>query len=145
MLSPRLTGASRSDVSNSAFEAGLYRVAFDGKASYPLGGRFEALLSFPEIDDGQPWDTASDGAASADTTIRVASIAYDFTGGTIEQLMTVTCVGNHNLAIGQYVRIRMDSDLTASTAFATGSTIGAINAEYKVEVITEGNVFDPPA
>lgn len=141
LAATRQDGATRSAVNNSAYTPGQYRIAFDGKASYPGGDRFEALLTFPPIANGQPWDTASDGAASADTTIRVTSIQYDHAGGNLAQEMLVTCDIPHNLAVGQYVRIRMDSDLTATDAFATGSTIGAINAEYPVAFISEANIF----
>lgn len=141
LAATRQDGVSRIDVNNSAYTPGQYRISFDGKGTYAGGDRFEALLTFPPIANGQPWNTVSDGAGSADTTIRVTSILYDHTGGNVEQQMAITCVGPHNLAVGQYVRLRMDSDLTLTTAFATGSTIGAINAEFRVAFITSTVAF----
>jgi hypothetical protein len=55
--------------------------------------------------------------------------------------MECTTAAAHNLAVGQYVEIVMDSDLTASTAFATDSTIGAISGEYRVAAVIQANKF----
>lgn len=136
----RQDGATRVRVPNSGFDPGTYRVQFES-SSYPGGGEFTVDLRFPALPTDADWDKASDGAGADVAGVRAASMAYDHTGGNIEQELTVTTESAHNLEVGQYVSIVMDSDLTGTTAFATGSTISAITAEYRVEFVGEADQF----
>ena len=136
--------ADEADYLLGAYTAGTYRVSFQDAAQYPVGsGDFEAEITFPELLDlnTQSWGVQSDGSASADSRLRASSMSYDDTGGAIENELLITTATPHNLVVGQYVSVVMDSDLTASTAFATGSTIGAISADYLVEVVSSTTIF----
>lgn len=135
--------ADEADYLLGAYAEGTYRVSFQDEAVYPLGGRFDCDITFPSLAEtnGQSWDTQSDGSASADTNVRIAAIQYDHAGGNVAQEMLITTVAAHNVQVGQYVSLRMDSDLTGTTAFATGSTIAAIDGSYRVEFVTSAVGF----
>ena len=133
--------ADEADYLLGAYAEGTYRVSFQANAVYPLGGRFDSDITFPSIENGQSCGVQSCVCSSADTTIRIASLQYDQTGGNVSQEMLVITGTAHNLQVGQYVSIVMDSDLTGSTAFATGSTIAAIDGSYRVEFVGGATTF----
>ena len=135
--------ADEADYLLDAYAEGTYRVSFQDEAVYPLGGRFDCEITFPNLieTNGQGWGIQSDGSASADTNVRVASLEYDHTGGNISQELLVVTVAAHNLQVGQFVSLVMDSDLTGSTAFATGSTIAALDDSYVVAFVGGATTF----
>lgn len=135
----------------------VYRISADFGAVYGgrMGGRQEAVLrSAPTSNqlNGQDWGTVSDGAASADTTQRIASVEYDLAAydpgagsqpGAGAIAGVVICISEvaHGLSLGDKITVALDSDVTAATAFATGGTNADINGEKSVAFVKTELIF----
>lgn len=104
-------------------------------------GKLLARLDMPARVGNYGATAASVSDTARLSSLRMSSMAFDDTGGTVEDELTVNCSTPHGLKVGQYVTIRIDNDEVKTTVFG-GGTWAAAEGTWRVVGIVDADSFE---